>query len=472
MSDTTDSLIAALNTAGLRSDNHLFVQKLMSAVGISRYHPKKQKTESYVLATRRDGLPDLRIYFGYTTGFTTAAEAARLAKEFGVETGPSGKLKGKWFVGHPVNGGLGPRGGGTRTKKPEPVKCPRCGIWELLANGQCPDCDEDEVRSAKPPRHVTTVTAVSGVRDENGDRSEIGRRNESNDLSVEKTRRPGTRTDCPECGRRVVIRDDGTLKMHLVRKPTDDQQGPKYRETDETLAQKAKEQQFDKDAQEIDGSAQEIKGLSHSQSAIDQLMRNVTEGGQKSVTDTLLSNMADGGTAKTSVDATLKATLTDMGKELAGDKTDWILGTGGALASKLGDGVAELTRAGSPENKWAAKAVEEIKLFGSKVKGSPLGGFMSAVFSGAAFAKDTGQDHMPPVHAFLRESTAFVAGTVAGGPLKLSIVGAPLGMAIGGVASNATAYVMDTFYDMGKGVADAGGPGAALRVARWGQPPM
>jgi hypothetical protein len=248
--------------------------------------------------------------------------------------------------------------------------------------------------------------------------------------------------------------------------------GKRYRETDETLAQKAKEQQFDKDAQEIDGSAQEIKGLSHSQSAIDQLMRNVTEGGQKSVTDTLLSNMADGGTAKTSVDATLKATLTDMGKEVAGDKTDWILGTGGALASKLGDGVAELTRAGSPENKWAAKAVEEIKLFGSKVKGSPLGGFMSAVFSGAAFAQDTGQDHMPPVHAFLRESTAFVAGTVAGGPLKLSIVGAPLGMAIGGVASNATAYVMDTFYDMGKGVADAGGPGAALRVARWGQPPM
>jgi predicted RNA-binding Zn-ribbon protein involved in translation (DUF1610 family) len=228
MSDTTDSLVAALNAAGIKSDNHMFAQRLMNAIGISGYHPKKQKSESYVIATRRDGLPDLRIYFGYTTGFTTADEAARLAKEFGVETGPSGKLKGKWFVGHPVNGGLGPRGGTARTKKPEPVRCSRCRIWELSASGHCPDCDDGDVRSSAPAGHgpkLVTVSVGGGARvDEKDPVQPEGKHRRDSDTSAEKTRRPGTRTDCPKCGRRVTVREDGALGPHLVRRPSDSEQ--------------------------------------------------------------------------------------------------------------------------------------------------------------------------------------------------------------------------------------------------------
>ena len=140
--DTTDALLQALNDAGLASDTHIFVRRLMDAVGVSEYEPKKQKTESHIIATRRDGLPNLRIYFGYTTGFTTSEEAARLAADLGVEWGKSGKLKGKWFVGHPVNHGLGPRDGHPRTKKVEASRCPRCGIYELSLAGSCPGCDD------------------------------------------------------------------------------------------------------------------------------------------------------------------------------------------------------------------------------------------------------------------------------------------------------------------------------------------
>ena len=34
------------------------------------------------------------------------------------------------------------------------------------------------------------------------------------------------RTTCPECGRRVTVRDDGVVASHLIRKPSDSEQGP------------------------------------------------------------------------------------------------------------------------------------------------------------------------------------------------------------------------------------------------------
>ncbi len=37
-------------------------------------------------------------------------------------------------------------------------------------------------------------------------------------------RRPATRAECPECGRRISVRDDGGLVSHLVRKPSDSEQ--------------------------------------------------------------------------------------------------------------------------------------------------------------------------------------------------------------------------------------------------------
>jgi hypothetical protein len=39
-----------------------------------------------------------------------------------------------------------------------------------------------------------------------------------------KNRRP-QRADCPQCGRRVTIRDDGTLISHLVRRPSTNEPG-------------------------------------------------------------------------------------------------------------------------------------------------------------------------------------------------------------------------------------------------------
>jgi hypothetical protein len=170
--------------------------------------------------------------------------------------------------------------------------------------------------------------------------------------------------------------------------------GQRYRETDETLAQKAKEQQFDKNAQEIDGSAQEIKGLSHSQAAIEQLTRTMTEGGatgspgQKSVTDTLLDNIADGGKAAGAGPAGVPGSLMP-------DKTDWILGGAGATGQAFADKIAELTRrslatGGDGASPTLKKLVEEIKnpftFLGKDTPalGSKPGGIVGVYVSGKA----------------------------------------------------------------------------------------
>ena len=249
--------------------------------------------------------------------------------------------------------------------------------------------------------------------------------------------------------------------------------------------------------------AQQIKGVSSQQSAIDQIVGTMVSGGGESAKpapDTLLGRLAAAspgsgantvlgnltsvahapatdaidlitGNMTAPAQSTVGSTLTEMGKGYLGNKTDWIFAVGSGKAGQVLDGVAELTRSGAPENRWVGKAVEEIRLFGSETTGSRLGGLPGLAFAGAVFAKDTGQDHMPPVHAFVRESAALVAGTVAGAPLEISVIGAPLGIVAGGLASNVTAGAVDTLYYMGKGVADAGGPGAVLRVARWGMPP-
>ena len=138
----SESLISALNAAGIQSDNHMFVRELVDRVGAFGFTPEK-KDEPYVIAARRGSMANLRIYFGYTTG-STGVEAAHLAPALGVESGRSSKLKGKWFVGHPVNSGLGPRGGSGGTRRPDPRRCPQAGCgYELSAAGTCPDHDED-----------------------------------------------------------------------------------------------------------------------------------------------------------------------------------------------------------------------------------------------------------------------------------------------------------------------------------------
>ena len=70
---SSDSLTAALSKAKIPSENHGFIRSFTSAIGIAGYDVV-EAGKTYIRATRRDGLPDLHIYYGYTTGFTTEEE--------------------------------------------------------------------------------------------------------------------------------------------------------------------------------------------------------------------------------------------------------------------------------------------------------------------------------------------------------------------------------------------------------------
>ncbi len=90
----------------------------------------------HVVASRRDGLPGLLIYYGYTTGFTTEDEIVCAVGE-GAERGPSSP-KGTWYVAHPVNKvrADGRRGHDVRR---EGGRC-ACGM-EKSVTGVCGSCD-------------------------------------------------------------------------------------------------------------------------------------------------------------------------------------------------------------------------------------------------------------------------------------------------------------------------------------------
>ena len=246
--------------------------------------------------------------------------------------------------------------------------------------------------------------------------------------------------------------------------------GQRYRETDETLAQRAKEQQFDKDAQEIDGSAQEIKGLSHSQSAIEQLTRTMTEGGQKSVTDTLLDNMADGGKAADAGPAGVPGSLMP-------DKTDWILGGAGATGQAFADKIAELTRrslatGGDGASPTLKKLVDEIKnpfnLLGKDTPalGSKPGGIVGAIMSIPSVFKNLGEG-MPEGQAIAREGASLVVGTAVAAPVTaFPVVGPalaiPTQIVVGNLAANLVDFVWEPLQEFGKAAADGGFKAARL----------
>ena len=98
-SDQSDSLIAALSKARIPAENHPFIQRLAQAIGIAGCRVV-DGAQSYVAAKRRDGHPDLHIYYGYTTGFLSEDEAVRAAGS-GVERSRSSR-KGFWYVAHPI----------------------------------------------------------------------------------------------------------------------------------------------------------------------------------------------------------------------------------------------------------------------------------------------------------------------------------------------------------------------------------
>ena len=74
-----DSLLAAMAKARIPADNHQFIRRVTAAIGIAEYRAVLSPDKPYIVAKRRDGLPDLHIYHGYTTGFVTEQEIAGVA---------------------------------------------------------------------------------------------------------------------------------------------------------------------------------------------------------------------------------------------------------------------------------------------------------------------------------------------------------------------------------------------------------
>lgn len=99
----SDSLIAAMAKVGIPAENHEFIQRFTTAIGIAEHRAVARSTKSYVLARRRDGgLPDLHIYWGYTTGFRNEDEIVQVVGT-GCGRGSSTSRKGTWYVAHPTN---------------------------------------------------------------------------------------------------------------------------------------------------------------------------------------------------------------------------------------------------------------------------------------------------------------------------------------------------------------------------------
>lgn len=132
---SADSLLAALSKAKIPAENHQFIRELTAAVGIAEYMPVSQ-AQSYVIARRRDGGPDLHIYYGYTTGFTSEDEVIQLAGP-GHGRGASSR-KGTWFVEHPISK-VQPRAARSTDVRRESGFC-ACGM-QLSLTGICSSCD-------------------------------------------------------------------------------------------------------------------------------------------------------------------------------------------------------------------------------------------------------------------------------------------------------------------------------------------
>lgn len=139
MSDTdpSDSLLSALTKAQITSENHQFIRRLTETVGIASYRVVGGD-KPYIAATRRDGLRDLHIYWGYTAGFPSENDARRASSGAG-DVAPSSTVKSTWYVTHPVNR---VHSVGERTKRiqREAGLCGSCSE-QLPLTGVCDNCD-------------------------------------------------------------------------------------------------------------------------------------------------------------------------------------------------------------------------------------------------------------------------------------------------------------------------------------------
>lgn len=131
-----ESLIAALSKARIPVENYVFITRLCGAIGIVDYRVVDRSDKPYVVATRRGGLRDLHIYYGYTTGFTTEDEIVRAVGK-GAERGPSSPA-GTWYVAHPMNR-IWAGGHSGHNVRREGGHC-ACGM-QLSITGVCGSCD-------------------------------------------------------------------------------------------------------------------------------------------------------------------------------------------------------------------------------------------------------------------------------------------------------------------------------------------
>jgi hypothetical protein len=131
-----DSLLAAMAKAHIPADKHQFIRRVTAAIGIAEYHAVLSPDKPYIVAKRRDGLPDLHIYHGYTSGFITEQEIAGVADR-GAGRGPSSRT-GTWYVEHPESGGrLGSRRSADVRRE---ARFCTCGM-QLSLTGVCVNCD-------------------------------------------------------------------------------------------------------------------------------------------------------------------------------------------------------------------------------------------------------------------------------------------------------------------------------------------
>jgi hypothetical protein len=131
-----ESLISAMAKARIPTENHQFIRRFTAAIGITEFEAVVRPNKPYVIARRHDGLPDLHIYHGYTTGFSTEQELVAVA-DSGAGHGPSSR-KGTWYVEHPANR-VRPGSKRSTDVRREGEFC-GCGM-QLSLTGVCVNCD-------------------------------------------------------------------------------------------------------------------------------------------------------------------------------------------------------------------------------------------------------------------------------------------------------------------------------------------
>ncbi len=131
----SDSLVEALNKARIPSDNHAFIRRITTGLGITDFRTVERADKPYVVAKRDDGR-DLHIYYGYTVGFTSEGELVDVLGS-GAQPKPSSSPKGTWWVEHPVNK-VYDGSERSRDRRREAGFC-QCGI-QLSLTGECGHC--------------------------------------------------------------------------------------------------------------------------------------------------------------------------------------------------------------------------------------------------------------------------------------------------------------------------------------------